>query len=220
MRRGVDATALLDTGFMRSALICDALDSLGLRHQALAADILPLDPDTRVCGPAFTARTDEVDAIPDTPYEGLLRALNAVKAGEVFVLAAARTTAAAVWGELLSSACQARGVLGTVTDGFTRDAQQVRLLGYPVVSRGTLPLDTHGRCEVTELAVPVEIDGVRIEPGDLIVADVDGVAVVPAAVAAEVVEHAAAKARGEDRFREAVAGGMSATDAYNRFGVL
>ncbi len=209
-----------ELGFLRSALVCDILDALGLHFQAFRPDIAALEQGTRLIGRAFTVSAMEVDEEPAMRYVGLLKALDAVTAGDVVVLASGRTERSAMWGELLSNSCSTRGALGTVTDGYARDTAQTRELGYPLFARGSLPLDIHGRCEVVGHGQPVVIDQVVISPGDLIVADDDGVAVVPATIVSSVVEQAAIKADGENSFRDAVRGGLSASEAFDRFGVL
>src|SRR5579872_2197780 len=110
---------------VRSALVADILDSIGLRRQALAADIGPLERGDVLIGPAFTMRSEEVQVVPDVAYTGLLKALDAVGDGQVVVLATGRTDASAMWGELLSTSCQARGAKGIVTDGRVRDSGQI-----------------------------------------------------------------------------------------------
>ena len=207
-------------GAVRVALVCDILDALGLRSQALDPDIGPLCQGRTLTGRAFTAVSGEVDEIPEVPYVGLLRALDAVGQGDVFVLATSRTEKSAMWGELLSTTCLARGVRGVVTDGYARDTAQIAALGFPTFCRGAYPLDIHGRSEVADFGVPVVIDGVVVSPGDLIVADDDGVVVVPTDVVDEVVTRARAKADGENAFRDAVRGGMLPSEAYDRFKVL
>lgn len=91
---------------------------------------------------------------------------------------------------------------------------------FPVYGRGTVPYDVAGRMEVSGNVRAVEIDGVQIERGDLIVADGDGIVIVPRAVEREAVRSALEKDAGEDRFRAAVAGGMLPSQAYCEFGVL
>ena len=93
-------------------------------------------------------------------YVGLLAALDAVGRGDVVVVASGPSDAAAVWGELLSNACLARGAVGTVTDGLIRDSAQIAELGYPVFARGTSPLDIHGRLEVVAHGGEVTVAGV------------------------------------------------------------
>jgi regulator of RNase E activity RraA len=93
-------------------------------------------------------------------------------------------------------------------------------MGFPIWARGTCLYDSKDRNRVIDLDVPVEIDGVRIAPGDLVVADIDGVVIVPQAVEAEVVQRACEKVSAENIVRDAIAGGMTATAAFNKYGVL
>ena len=203
-----------------SAVISDSLDARGLRHQCLAAGLAPLQNDTVLAGFAFPVTLRRVYDVPDAPFSGLVSALDAIGRDEIFVTPTQRATDIAVWGELLSTACIARGAAGAITDGLVRDTRQIRGLGFPVFSAGTIPYDSMGRHEIDRHGVPCVIDGVRIEPGDLMVADADGIVVVPAAIAAEVVDAARAKRSSEIEFRQAVADGMGATEAFRAFGVL
>ena len=93
-------------------------------------------------------------------------------------------------------------------------------LGFPVFAQGTVPTDINGRLEVAGPAESIKVGGVLVTAADLVVGDDDGVVVVPAAVADEVVTRALEKGSGESGFREAVESGLSATDAYAKFGVL
>lgn len=205
---------------LRTALVADALDSIGMRDQCLGPGLAPLDPTHVIVGRAFPV-TVEVRTTPSTPpYQGLLRALDAVGAGDVFVHPALGSTTAAVWGELVSTACQAKGVVGALTDGFIRDTRRIHRIGFPVVSRGTMPSDVNGRLEVVGHGMPIEMDGVRIGRGDLVVADADGVVIVPMRVADRIVAAALAKAERESGFRDAVAGGLSPSAAFAKFDVL
>ncbi|MCA0293830.1 MAG: RraA family protein [Actinobacteria bacterium] len=205
---------------LSSAVVSDCLDAIGLRQQCLGAGIHPLEPDQVIAGYAFPVEIERVDDVPEQPFRGLVAALDAIEADEVFVTPTGRATDIAVWGELLSTACQRRGAAGAITDGLVRDIRAVRRLGFPVAGAGAIPYDSKGRHEVVAHRVAAVIDGVRIEPGDLIVADVDGVVVVPAARAAEIVAAAATKRSIEREFRAAVADGMGATHAFAKFGVL
>jgi regulator of RNase E activity RraA len=207
-------------GELGSAVISDVLDARGLRHQCLAAGLAPLENDTVIAGYAFPVTIRRVYDVPEKPFAGLVAALDAIGEDEVFVTPTQRASDIAVWGELLSTACMARGAAGAITDGLVRDTRQVRELGFPVVSAGTIPYDSMGRHEIAGHGIPISIDGVRIAPRDLLVADSDGVVVVPSTLAVEVVDDALNKRASELEFRRAVAGGMAATQAFHTFGVL
>lgn len=205
---------------LSSAVISDCLDAVGLRHQCLGTGIKPLEPDQIIAGYAFPVQITRVDAVPDQPFRGLVAALDAIEADEVFVTPTGRATDIAVWGELLSTACQRRGAAGAITDGLVRDVRATRRLGFPVAAAGTIPYDSMGRHEVVAHRVPARLDGVLVNPGDLVVADVDGVVVVPGEHAPSIIEAAFTKRAVERQFRAAVADGMGATAAFARFGVL
>jgi 4-hydroxy-4-methyl-2-oxoglutarate aldolase len=203
-----------------SSVISDMLDAVGLRHQCLAAGLSPLDPDTVIAGYAFPVSIRRVVDVPLAPFRGLVAALDEIESDEVFITPTQRARDIAVWGELLSTACLARGAAGAITDGLVRDTRQVRSLGFPVVSAGTIPYDSMGRHEIDEHRVPCVIDGVQIEPGDLVVADADGVVVVPRTRMVGIVDAAFSKRSSELMFRRAVADGMPASEAFRSFGVL
>jgi regulator of RNase E activity RraA len=120
----------------------------------------------------------------------------------------------------MATACLARGAAGALCEGYVRDLPEVRLLGYPLFGCGTVPYDLDGRLEVVAHGEAVEIDGVRVEPGALVVADEDGVVVVPIDVEEAVVAAAQEKAAKESEFRAAVTAGMPPSKAYERYGVL
>jgi regulator of RNase E activity RraA len=150
----------------------------------------------------------------------LLAALDELPPAAVFVFATGRSDAAGVWGELITTACLARGAAGALTDGLIRDVTRVADSGFPVFSRGAIPYDSKGRIDVVGHGAPVVMDGVRIDAGDVIVADADGVCVVPGVLAARVLELAAEKRDGEGDFRAAVRAGMPVSDAFRAYGVL
>ncbi|MDR1512483.1 MAG: RraA family protein [Propionibacteriaceae bacterium] len=203
-----------------SAVLSDCLDAVGLRNQCLASGLQPLFPDQVMAGHAFPVAIERVSEAPEHPFRGLVAALDAIGPGEVFVTATGRAHDIAVWGELLSTAASRRGAAGAVTDGLIRDSRGIKRLGFPVWSAGTIPYDSLGRHEVVAHRVPVVIDGVAIEPGDLIVADNDGVVVVPQAIADDIVAAAVRKRASERQFKAAVSQGMGAAEAFAKFGVL
>ena len=203
-----------------SSLVSDSLDAAGYRRQSLGAGYAPLRTGQVVLGYAFPVQVERTDDIPEIPYVGLLRALDAIAPGEVWVGASSGFRDASLWGELLSTASMASGSVGAVLDGFARDRNAIRSLGFPVVCRGADPRDMNGRGEVVAHNVTVEVDGVTVAPGDLVVGDDDGVVIVPGDVIDQVVDAALEKARRESRFRQAVRDGMPPSQAFKRFEVL
>jgi regulator of RNase E activity RraA len=125
-----------------------------------------------------------------------------------------------VWGELLSTAATNSGCVGVVVDGAVRDVVRMRDMGFPVYARGTCVYDSKDRQRVVDVDVTVEIDGVRFEPGALVIADEDGVVVVPREIEAEAVQRAWEKVTAENLVRDEIRAGMKATAAFAKYGVL
>ena len=203
-----------------SALASDCLDKLGYGKQVLNSDINMVSGSGIMMGFAFPVKLEIVNAFPEVPYVGLLKALDAVGKDQVYVTPTNRTGLAALWGELLSTACAFKGVVGALTDGPIRDLSRTDAMGFKVFATGTLPIDINGRYEVIAHNVPCEIDGVAINPGDLIVGDSDGVTIIPVAAIEKVVELVIEKNSGENQFRKAVKEGMSPSAAFVKYGVL
>ena len=124
------------------------------------------------------------------------------------------------WGELLSTAARNSGCLGVIVDGAVRDVRKMNEMKFPVFARGTCIYDSQNRQRVIDYDVPVEIDGVRFSPGDLVFADADGVVVVPQEIEERAIQAAWEKVHAENVTRDAIKDGMKATDAYKKYGVL
>lgn len=203
-----------------SAVITDILDDLGYRRQTLGPDLRLTDTNLKLSGRAFTAQAAKVFDIPAEPYKLQMEAIDAVSVGEVFVVATGAPDEAAFWGELLATACRARGGRGAIVDGLHRDTAQIVGMQFPLASRGSVPTDSKGRINLISYRQPIEIDGVRIEPGDYVFADIDGIVVVPQAIEAEVIAKALGKAEAENTVRTALRKGMLCTEAFRTFGIL
>ncbi len=204
-----------------SALCADALDTVGARAQCLPPDIRLVDASLTLIGRAFPVMSiPATDPVPARPYTGLFAALDEVGAAEVFVFATGGSDAAGVWGELITTACKAKGVAGAVTDGLIRDVQRIQESHFPVCARGATPYDSKGRIDVISHAVPVTIGGVLIRRGDVIVADADGCCVVPREHEEAVRLVVSSKSQTENLFRKAVADGLPASKAFAEYGVL
>jgi regulator of RNase E activity RraA len=154
------------------------------------------------------------------PYMLELLAVDRCQPDDVLIAAAGGSMRSGIWGELLTTAAMARGAVGAVIDGAIRDVAKISAMEFPVYARGRCIYDSLNRQRVIDLDVPVEIDGIAFAPGDLVLADADGVVVVPQKVESEVLRLALAKVQGENRVRDAIRKGMSATQAYATFGVL
>jgi 4-hydroxy-4-methyl-2-oxoglutarate aldolase len=209
-------------GRLFTAVLSDCLDAAGLRHQALAAQLRPLDDTLVLCGRARTALyMDVYDAPPwENPYELEIQLVDDLRPGEVPMFACGSSGRIAPWGELLSTAARARGAAGAVMDGLTRDIRAIREMKFPVFAGGIGPLDSKGRGKVMAIDVPVDVGGARVCPGDLVFGDADGVVVVPRAVEDAVVTAALAKVSGENDTREALSKGEKLAEVFRRHGIL
>jgi 4-hydroxy-4-methyl-2-oxoglutarate aldolase len=210
-------------GKLYSAVLSDVLDGLGLAAQAMRPFVRPLDDGLVLFGRARTGLyMPRYHVEPGrNPYEVEIALVDDLREGDVAVLACGGPTdRIAPWGELLTTASIARGAAGCVTDGLVRDVRRIREVGFPVFHGGIGPLDSKGRGEMMAMDVPVECGGVRVEPGDYVLGDVDGVVVVPQAVAGEAFGQALAKVAAEDRTREMLAAGRKLKDVFDELGVL
>ena len=214
---GVSADAVRKQLF--SAVIGDILDTMGFRQQFLPKEIRPLRDDMVVVGRAMPVLHADVEREGDEPFGKMLVALDDLKPGEVY-LAAGQSQEYALWGELMSTRAMHCGAVGAVLNGMSRDTPGILELNFPTFSTGRYAQDQRGRGTVVDFRLPVTIGQVRVTPGDVVFGDLDGVIVIPQKVEEEVIRKAMEKASTESRVRIAIAGGMSAVDAFARFGVL
>lgn len=203
-----------------AAVVCDALDAEGFPNQSPRVQLKPLTVPGVLVGRCRTTLWADMAHPDPRPYELELRAVDECQPDDVLICAAGGSNRSGVWGELLSTAARNRGCAGVVVDGAVRDVTRMRGMGFPVFARGTVIYDSKDRQRVIDLDVPVMIDGVTFSPGDLVIADDDGVVVVPQAVETAVVRRAWAKVHAENEVRDAIAHGMLATEAFKKYGVL
>lgn len=205
---------------LTSAVVCDALDAAGYRRQSPRVPLRPLTSNGLLVGRCRTTLWAEMAHEDPRPYELELQAVDACRPDDVLIAAAAGAMRSGIWGELLSTAAGNAGCVGAIVDGAVRDVARMRAMGFPVFALGTSPYDSLHRQRVVDLDVCVEIDGVAFHPGDLVLADEDGVVVVPQEVESEVLAAAWKKVHDENVTRKAIQDGMPAGEAYRRFGVL
>jgi regulator of RNase E activity RraA len=219
-----DASDVITLEMMRqslyTAVVCDVLDSLGFTRQSPRAPLKPLSVDVVLVGRAKTTLWSDLTQADPAPYEKELIAVDDCRPDDVLIAAAGGSTRSGIWGELLSTAARNRGCQGAIVDGAVRDVAKMRAMQFPVFALGTSPYDSKDRQCVTDIDVPVEIDGVAFHPGELVLADIDGVVVVPHSVEDEAIRLAWQKVHAENLVRTAIQEGLKATEAYRRFGVL
>lgn len=213
-----------DVAAMRSklytAVVADVLDALGFRGQAVGVPLSRVSGRGLLAGRAKTTLWDQIDQIDPRPYELELKAVDECRADEVLIAAAGGSLRSGIWGELLSTAARNRGCAGVIVDGAVRDVARMSEMGFLVFARGTCPLDSLHRQRVTAIDVAVEVGGVTIRPGDLVLADLDGVVVVPQAIEAEALSKAWEKVTAENQVRDEIRAGGKAGEVFKKYGVL
>ena len=203
-----------------SAVLADTLDALGHRTSVLPARLRPLAPHFRILGRAVTLSMVPVAAEPEVPYRVEMECIDSLQPGDVLVATSNGDLGSALWGELLSTACRARGAAGAVIDGLTRDVGRILALDFPVFAAGVSPLDSKGRLDGLFYNRPIKVGDCIVRPGDWVMADFDGVVIVPVALADEAFPRALAKATGENRVRDELAAGKSVRETFAKYGIL
>jgi regulator of RNase E activity RraA len=200
--------------------ILDVMEERGLRNQALPPGLLPVSPDQKVAGPAFPYRFKAYESWDrDEILPPILEAYQSAPEGSVLVAdAGVEPPYAAHFGELSAATCKKEGLRGAIINGGLRDGAYVASTGFPVWYRYRTPIDVVGRYRIERVGEQVELGGVTIALGDYIVADLDGVVVVPAGIAEEIAAAAEACVSEERAIRERIAAGERATKLFAEMG--
>lgn len=202
-----------------TAVVGDVLDQMGHRVHFLPPAIRPLRADMIVAGRAAPAIVGDAPGTPQDRFGKLLEALDSLRENDVYITNGGQTPYS-LWGELMSTRAQHLKVAGCVLNGYCRDEAGILELGFPTFCRGSYALDISFRGKVLAYGVPTQVGDVPVSPGDIVFGDRDGVLIVPANVAPEVFDRALEKVRGENQVREAFREGMSAVEAFAKFGVM
>lgn len=202
-----------------TALVSDVLNGMGVYNRAMRAGIGAIAQGQRIAGTARTMSSRVRTTAPDPgkEYALLFEAIDGLAAGQILVT---DEMGCCVWGELCCERAQMRQANGTVIDGYHRDTRRVMATGFAVFSRGAHPSDMLYHRDIAAVNEPVECGGVLVAPGDLVIADEDGIVVVPHGLIDEVVRACARKAALETGVREALRLGSSAAQAFEKFGVF
>lgn len=210
-----------------TAVVGDVLDKLKRHHQFLPPSIMPLNKGMRLIGRAMPVLEADV-FLPDSgvpsrlaakPFGLLFEALDDLKPDEIYV-ASGSSLRYALWGGLMSIRALHLKAAGAILDGFVRDANEIESLGFNVFCRGTYAQDQGPRGQVLDFRTTIEIEGVRIAPGDLLFGDREGVIVIPRELEQEAIGLAIEKVRTENKVATAIRAGMSTCEAFATFGVM
>jgi regulator of RNase E activity RraA len=190
----------------------------------MSSSIRPLHHRVKLAGIAVTVTTKWYSAIKKMEawdYGPLFRVFDEIYPGCALVLAANGRTDTACWGELVSNAAKKKGAVGLVTDGAVRDVENILDVTPPfqVFAASFVPTRMEGRADYDEVNSPVISGGVKVNPGDLIFGDMDGVIVIPGGIAEKTIKTAEDTVRRETGFRNDVRKGMDVRAAIDKYGV-
>ena len=185
-------------------ILCNANPAV----QALGSQIRPLSLGAKIAGPAITAR------VAPGQNGAIHRAVHRAKPGEVLVVDGGGSTSFGAFGDILAKACQMKGVVGAVIDGTVRDSAEIRELGFPVFCLGINPTAAQ-KSDPGEIDTEISCGGVQVAPGDFVVADDDGVVVVPKALVTEVLKAAHKVAMREAKIIEQLEAGRSTVEIFD-----
>ena len=206
------------------AAVCDILDTLGYRNQAMHHRLRPLLPDIRNCGfvgRARTVRWMETDYVVEAdPYGLEIDFMDTLTTGDVVVHSTDFSGTNAPWGELMTTIAKRNGAVGCICDSQVRDVVQIIDMGFPVYYTGIRPLDSQGRARVMAYDLPVRCGDVLVNPHELVFADFDGIVVIPKAVEATVMQLALDKVGKESQARSELQSGKTLREVYDKYGIL
>ncbi len=201
---------------LATSTLANALDDAGLHHNVIAA-IKAVSPGMRFAGPAVTVRevAGDFGAYGSADFKvGAI--LDAAGPGDVIVVDLGGA-ACSTWGGMASLAATVKGVAGLLVDGGVRDLEEMIAFDFPVFARHLVPTTGRGRLKVEAIGEPVEVDGVAVAPGDIIVADGTGAVCLPQAGAEEIVTRAEALQRDDEAALAEIQRGLPFSEAMKKF---
>lgn len=212
-----------------TAAVYDIMDEMGLPNQCMDIGIKPLDRSMRIAGPAFTIAcaadvrsTEEYDNVEVKRFTFFRRMYQ----GCVVVVSSGGENKAGHWGELMSMSSKARGAAGVILDGGIRDGNILMAMEeWPVFTRYLSPIESKGRTRIRAIEEPIAVTGsltsqIRVNPGDWIFGDMDGVVVIPAKIVEDVLLKAEEMGGVEDLAREEIKNGADVTTVFEKYGRL
>lgn len=210
------------------ALVGDVLDKMGYLHQFLSPNVKPVRNDMVVIGRAMPVLEADVFAessketnnpLMKKPFGIMFEALDSLKEDEVYICSGS-SPRYALWGGLMSTRALKLKANGAIVDGYSRDTNEIENLNFPTFSIGTYAQDQGPRGKVIDYRVPIEFNGIAVNPGDVVYGDRDGVLIIPKDEVEEAFTGAIEKSRGEKLVQQALEDGMSTVDAFNKFGIM
>lgn len=212
-----------------TAVVGDIMDKMGFLNQFLPPNIASIATGQKISGRAMTVlESDVLDYDKDNtshnpllqkPFGLMLEALDDLKTGEIYVASGSASDYALV-GELMATRAKKLGARGFVVNGYVRDIDGINAIGVPCFCTGAYAKDQAPRGKIMDYRVPITFGSVVIESGDLLFGDGEGVLVIPRQAEKEIIEKSLEKARGEKKVATAIQSGMSACEAFEKFGIM
>ena len=203
-----------------SGAVYDVMRARGQENCVLPTDICGLGPEVRVAGPIFTLRGVAFDAQRDKDTDYLLPWVQFLSRApeEHVVICQPNSNVLALMGALSAETLKSRGVRGYIVDGGSRDNTFIQQIGFPVFCRFRTPRDIVAKWVPDAPGAPITIGEVLIRTGDYVLADFDGVVIIPAEICEDVVSEVEKIMAEEDKVRAAIRSGRDPVDAYLEFG--
>ncbi len=209
-----------------SAVLGDVMDTMNLQHQFLSPDIQAIDNSMIIVGRAMPVKEADIGhalitekSLEDKDFGVMFEALDSLQENDVYICTGS-SPSYALWGEMMSTRARHLKAAGAVLDGYHRDSEGVLNVGLPCFSFGAYAQDQGVRGKVVDFNCSIEMNGVAINPGDIVFGDRDGVLVIPKDVEEKVIHLAFEKATTESKLKKAIENGMSTVEAYAKFGVM
>lgn len=209
-----------------TAVVTDVMDTMNLCHQFLPPAIQPFREEMMLAGRAMPVLEadccgETIGYINEKKSFGLMfEALDSLKENEVYICTGASPTYAC-FGELMATRAIALGAAGAVVGGYIRDTRKLKDMPLPIFSHGRYAQDQGIRGRVIDYNCPIEFPNhVRVEPGDIVFGDMDGVVIIPKKHETAVLQKALEKVRGEHLVKDALEQGMSTVEAFRKFGIM
>ncbi|MEI6648164.1 MAG: RraA family protein [Actinomycetes bacterium] len=206
---------------VRTAMVSDSLDTFGIRDNVMDSSIKPLLNEMRAVGIASTIEfVPDANFDPADPYGVAIDYLDSLREGEIAIVATGPSELSAYWGELFSTAAKSRGATGVVCDGPLRDTNLILEVGFAAFGASSRPIDYKGRMRVSKIHQQVVCGGVMVDQGDAVIADWDGIVVVPADFVERVFTAANERAQGERTVLQELQSGKSVRQVWDEYRLL
>lgn len=206
-----------------TALIYDTMEiEFSLPGRSMEPGIYPLTHEMKVAGPAFTVIRRTTPATDAYTHNIRLGLVNSMTPGCVLLSDVQGNKNCGQFGEITATTMRAHGCVGAVIDGSTRDSNHLIAMDFPTLVRFRSPVEGLGRSSIVDYMIPIYVNGVdgmlRVDPGDYVFGDNDGVVIVPRDLTVKVLEIAEKAFEAESKSREAMRQGMDPFDVYNKYG--